>query len=188
MVIILFKKEIFIVSHTGIYGGGAERCLYYFLKYTKIPKDKFLVVIPFYEKGGLADKIRELNVDYVVLYKGNDRTPLKKYIFSPRILFKRMLNRIKYAFRLMRLIKKYKPRLIYLNTIRCGTELIISKMLGIKSILHIHGLDNNWKLRLPLIKYLPYKILTVAQSEKEILKKVPVIKVLAVTNNGSERT
>jgi hypothetical protein len=70
--------------------------LYYFLKYTKIPKDKFLVVIPFYEKGGLADKIRELNVDYVVLYKGNDRTPLKKYIFSPRILFKRMLNRIKY--------------------------------------------------------------------------------------------
>ena len=178
------KKQIFICSHTGYFSGGAETSLLLFLKNTKIDYEKILVTVPQNIEDSLIKKLQEIGLDYKFINKGTDKSSFKSYIRNPFLLLYRLFWRVLFAIRFMFLLICLNPEVVYLNTIYCGTEALVSKILGKKVIWHIRGLGGTYKFKLPIIKHCASLIITVANSQKEILLSAGVKKHITVVPNG----
>lgn len=187
--------KLLVISDTGLFLGGAERSLYLFLKYTSIPKDNMRVIVPFYEKNGVLDRIKELGIKVDLVYKDKDSTPLKRYRKNPFKLLRKIILRLAYFFKIVACILKFKPKVLYLNSIRCGTAATAGFLLNKKIVWHIRGFEDLFSnklkgIRLYLIKLLSSKIIVLSNSEKEMLvnffKSKKLENKIAVIPNGIE--
>jgi len=169
--------KILISSHTGNYLGGAEKSLSLFLKNCSFQKENIKVVIP--HKGWQGDLRSVLDGEgfsTVIIKKHDDKTPLSKYILSPSKLGKRIWGILRFMKNYYFLLKRYKPDVIYLNTVYCFTDAIVGFLAGVPVVLHIRGLNNNLtgirKIRLLIFGVISTKIITVDNESKRNLTKI----------------
>jgi len=165
------KIKLLIISASGLFLGGAEKSLYLFLKYTSLNKDHISVIVPFYSVNGFFDKVKELGIKTDIIYRDKDDVPLSLYIKNPIGLFKRIISRILYFFKILIYIVRTKPEVLYLNGIRCGTAAIAGFILNKKIIWHLRGFEDIFssvikRTRLWLIKFLANKIIVLSNYEK----------------------
>lgn len=180
------NKKILVCSHTGIFKGGAERSLYLFLKHTPIPKERFLVSIPFYERHGLYDELVKIGIPAQIVYKDEDPTHFSDYLRNPFVFLRRIALRLRFSLKFLVLLRGYRPDLVYINTRHCGTEALVSRILGQRIVYHIRGLMGGWKYRLPIIKSTASEIIVVSRSEKQRLLENHCRQPVTVIANGIE--
>lgn len=171
----MILKKILISSHTGNYLGGAEKSLRLFLKYCSVNKQNLKVIIPHKGwQGDLQSQLESDNIPTLLLNKQSDKTPFEKYILSPLLLLKRVSGIIRFACNYYKVLKKFKPDVVYLNTIYCLSDALIAYLSGFPVVLHIRGMDNNLtgirQIRMVLFGAITKQIITVDSESKSLME------------------
>jgi len=173
------KKEIVIFTPGGFFG-GSEKTLYNFLKTTTINKERILVVLPLKIDNGLCDKIRRLGVGTFVVGIDKDKTFSNILIKNICFLIMYFIRRIIYFMKVIYILIKVNPKVVYLNNIYCDVEAIASFILNKKIIWHIKGtgMSNRFieRIRYLLILKLSSKVIALTNSDKNKILKYCKIK------------
>jgi glycosyltransferase involved in cell wall biosynthesis len=125
----LRKKKILFISNEALLS-GAPLCLEKILQYLKFNfklSDKIIVHIP-YSKGPLIERIEALGFEVVAF---------SKFTYSSNI-FNKILTRLIYYFRYTFLLLRIQPILIYSNTVTNYSQVILGRIVGVKTLVHIH--------------------------------------------------
>jgi len=158
--------KVLVSSHTGNFSGGAERSLLLFLTSDSAKRFRLKVVVPYTGfMGDFQKELEENGVDVVKVEKHTDITPLERYLRSPRVLLKRLLGNVRFAWRYQRLLKEFKPDRVYLNTTRCEVDGLIAYLNKVPVVWHIRGAENDFKgirrLRILFIGLVSSKVIAV---------------------------
>ncbi len=140
--------KILFASHTGVFTGGAEKSML-FLAIHASKKHDVSVNIP----DGNKDYIKELSKNhlrYSEILKDRDKQKFSSIINFNSLV--KILRRIRYVYRFYNYVKKLKPDIVYLNTIRTVSELVACKLAGIKTVMHLRGFDDKSHFRSYFLK------------------------------------
>ena len=122
----LSKKKILFISpyanRTGSY-----KVLFNFISFLN-SRNIYEIVVHFPRISNDLDEIKRERIKCIIF---------EKYFLGSSIV-KKILYRIIYYFRYSSLLLSYRPDVVYSNTICNFSQVIISKILGCKTIVHIH--------------------------------------------------
>ena len=154
--------KIVFASHTGVFKGGAERSLKLLCDHGARSHD-IMVTIP----DGNENLAHELNVASMQILKDKDKTSLKTIgVFK---ILSKVQGRLIYMIKYGRFLLKYNPDIVYLNTIRTTSELIVSRLLRYPAVMHIRGFDSKLKLRYFFLRYAS-RVIVLNEEAKAILR------------------
>ena len=133
----------------------------------KDKNDDVIVNIPDGKKEFIS-VLEENYIKYSEIFNDNDKSSfgglLKTSLYFK--LFKRLIYIIKFYFHL----KKIKPDIVYLNTIRTTSELISCKLANVKTVMHLRGFDDKSVIRNYFLN-LNNRIITLNHYAKSVVYK-----------------
>jgi len=183
------KNKILICTSSSGFLGGSEKTLISFLKSTRIDKNNIAIIIPKIKLNDFVQKIKGLDIKIYVIGIDKNRKHSPVFFKNFFYFFKNIINKVIYSFKLVIIILKFKPKVLYLNNIYCEAESIIGKAFRKKIIWHIKGLGEPnlfiRRIKYFLVKKLSDKIIFLTiydqnkvfdlKKDKKILKKVIII-------------
>lgn len=157
-------KKILFICNEGSFT-GAPLFLARFLRHIRELRSEYEIAVFFAKPGRLVDVLTKEGFSVFLSKKHNEsRTKLG-------VLWYRAMHYFKY----LKVINKYRPTLVYSNTIVNFGEVIISRMLGIPVILHMHEGENfatAYRFRLNISTFFATQIIVGSQYVNRVLFKM----------------
>lgn len=171
--------KVAFISHSSDLS-GAPRSLLLLLARIDLKQYNPIVICP--AQGLLVDKFNDLGIRVVIV----NRVKSKKCEIG---LLKKCLERIGYIIRLIKVLYKEKPDLVYVNTIAYASPIVTAWLCSLPIIVHVRESYSYFagakrKVRLFPILNFPKHFIAVSQATKEILIEhgVPKHKISVVYN------
>jgi glycosyltransferase involved in cell wall biosynthesis len=157
-------KKILFICNEGSFT-GAPLFLARFLRHIKVHRPEYEIAVFFAKSGRLADILTKEGFNVFISNKRDEsRTRLGT-----------LWCRIVHYFIYLKVLSKYRPTLVYSNTIVNSGEVIISRLLGIPVILHMHEGENfasAYRLRLIISTLFATRIIVGSQYVNRVLFKI----------------
>lgn len=157
------KKILFICNEGS--STGAPLFLARLLRYVREHRSEYEIAVFFAKPGRLVD----------CLTKEGFNVSLSKKQNESRTRLGALWCRITHYFKYLRVLSKYRPTLVYSNTIVNFGEVIISRTLGIPVIMHMHEGENfasAYRFRLIISTLFASRIIVGSQYVNQVLFKI----------------
>ena len=121
------RQKILFISHEASIT-GAPIFLSNFLQYLQTSQTSYDIKIHCANTGPLVKKFENTGFEVTTFYKN----------LSHASNFSKLFNRLKYYVNYVLMLRRLKPDLIYSNSIVNFSQVILGRLLGIKTLVHMH--------------------------------------------------
>ena len=135
--------RLLFLSHTGTTAGGAEQCLLEYIEVLRRQGHECKVVVP--HKGSMTTQLDKKGIGYSVIGFGWATIPKKK-VNSHKIRASTGNSLVK----IFQEVEKYKPHIIFTNTVVIPWGLYAGKAFSIPNVLLVHEIINDKDPSLPM--------------------------------------